>query len=271
MFVYGDVVIFKIGRYWPWKTVTVSSHLHMPVRPSLLHRMALVSFLRFFRQLARIFWANGLPPPMAKKLPVRLCLYQLSPNTEHDPLFAIFLAVHYPFLFNSEVNLFLPLKTVCDQSSHVAGINGFTSPYVAQVTHTMRDCWTLNFIRECMKINKVCSKSHSVKKKGNKNFTPWVYVVCFTICWLLESFRSCLSSFRFWVVLTIICIAQHILFIFVHSLIKFKVQETSIESRLPVVDEARFSFFFTLATIVQFYRWIQTLTIHWYRVSLDVN
>lgn len=66
-------------------------------------------------------------------------LYQLSPNTEHDPLFAIFLAVHYPFLFNSEVTLFVPLKTVCDQSSHVAGINGFTSPYVAQVTQTMRD------------------------------------------------------------------------------------------------------------------------------------
>ena len=70
---------------------------------------------------------------------LRVSLYQLSPNTEQDPLFAIFLAVHYPFLFNSEVNLFLPLKTVCDQSSHVAGINGFTSPYVAQVTHTMRD------------------------------------------------------------------------------------------------------------------------------------
>ena len=86
------------------------------------------------------------------------------PNTEQDPLFAIFLAVHFPLLFNSEVNLFLPLKTVCDQSSHVAGINGFTSPYMAQVTQTMRDCWTLNFIRECMKINKVCSKSHCVQK-----------------------------------------------------------------------------------------------------------
>ena len=99
---------------------------------------------------------------------LHVSLYQLSPNTEHDPLFAIFLAVHYPFLFNSEVTLFVPLKTVCDQSSHVAGINGFTSPYVAQVTQTTRDGWTLNFIRECMKINKVCSKSHSVKKKEIK-------------------------------------------------------------------------------------------------------
>ena len=99
---------------------------------------------------------------------LRVSLYQLSPNTEQDPLFAIFLAVHYPFLFNSELNLFLPLKTVSDQSSHVAGINGFTSPYVAQVTQTTREGWTLNFIRECMKIIKVCSKSHSVKKKEIK-------------------------------------------------------------------------------------------------------
>ena len=70
MFVYGDVVMLRIGRYWPWKTVTVSSHLHMPVRPLLLHRMALVSFRLYvsekFGQLARIFWANGLPPPLAK-------------------------------------------------------------------------------------------------------------------------------------------------------------------------------------------------------------
>ena len=70
MFVYGDVVMLRIGRYWPWKTVTVSSHLHMPVRPLLLHRMALVSFRLYdsekFGQLARIFWANGLPPPWQK-------------------------------------------------------------------------------------------------------------------------------------------------------------------------------------------------------------
>ena len=31
MFVCGDVVILKIGIFWPWKHVTVSSHLHMPV------------------------------------------------------------------------------------------------------------------------------------------------------------------------------------------------------------------------------------------------
>ena len=73
MFVYGDVVMLRIGRYWPWKTVTVSSHLHMPVRPLLLHRMALVSFRLYvsekFGQLARIFWENGLPPSLAKNFP----------------------------------------------------------------------------------------------------------------------------------------------------------------------------------------------------------
>ena len=35
MFVYGDAVTLRIGRYWPWKTVSISNHLHMPVRPML--------------------------------------------------------------------------------------------------------------------------------------------------------------------------------------------------------------------------------------------
>ena len=81
MFVCGDVVMLRIGRYWPWKTVTVSSHLHMPVRPLLLHRMALVSFRLYdsekFGQLARIFWANGLPPPLAKNFPYAYALFSL--------------------------------------------------------------------------------------------------------------------------------------------------------------------------------------------------
>ena len=33
MFVYGNAVTLRIGRYWPWKTVSISNHLHMPVRP----------------------------------------------------------------------------------------------------------------------------------------------------------------------------------------------------------------------------------------------
>ena len=75
-FVYGDVVMLRIGRYWPWKTVTVSSHLHMPVRPLLLHRMVLVSFRLYvsekFGQLARIFGQMLYRPPW-QKFPVRLC------------------------------------------------------------------------------------------------------------------------------------------------------------------------------------------------------
>ena len=66
MFVYGDVVMLTIGRYWPWKTVIVSSHLHMPVQSMLLHRIALVSFLLFRKNVGNLrefFWANGLPPP----------------------------------------------------------------------------------------------------------------------------------------------------------------------------------------------------------------
>ena len=44
----------------------------MPVRPTLLHRIALVSFLLFRKNLGNLgefFWANGLPPPLAKNCP----------------------------------------------------------------------------------------------------------------------------------------------------------------------------------------------------------
>ena len=70
MFVYGDVVMLKIGRYWPWKTVTVSSHLHMPVRPTLLHRMALVSFLLFRKNLGNLreFFGQMVYRPPGKKI-----------------------------------------------------------------------------------------------------------------------------------------------------------------------------------------------------------
>ena len=74
MFVYGDVVILKIGRYWPWKTVIASSHRHMPVRPTLLHRMALVSFLLFRKNLGNLreFFGQMVYCPPGKKLPIRV-------------------------------------------------------------------------------------------------------------------------------------------------------------------------------------------------------
>ena len=71
MFVYGDVVMLKIGRYWPWKTVTVSSLLHMLVRPTLLHRKALVSFLLFRKNLGslREFFGQIVYQPPGKNCP----------------------------------------------------------------------------------------------------------------------------------------------------------------------------------------------------------
>ena len=44
--------MLKLGRYWPWKTV--SSHFYMPVRPMLLHRIALVSFRLFCKNLGNL-------------------------------------------------------------------------------------------------------------------------------------------------------------------------------------------------------------------------
>ena len=42
----------------------------MPVRPMLLHRPSFCStVLLKFEQLAKIFWANGLPPLVAKNRP----------------------------------------------------------------------------------------------------------------------------------------------------------------------------------------------------------
>ena len=65
-----DVVMLKIGRYWPWKTITVSSHLHMPVRPILLHHMALVSFLLFCKNLGNLreFFGQTIYRPLWQKI-----------------------------------------------------------------------------------------------------------------------------------------------------------------------------------------------------------
>ena len=49
----------------------------MPVRPILLHGPSFLStVLKTFGQLARIFWANGLPPLLAKN-----CPYAYEANT----------------------------------------------------------------------------------------------------------------------------------------------------------------------------------------------
>ena len=70
--VYGDVVYAQT-----WQLLTLKNciePLRIPVRPMLLHRMALVFVRLFCKNLGKLqefFWANGLPPP-CRKLPVRL-------------------------------------------------------------------------------------------------------------------------------------------------------------------------------------------------------
>ena len=59
--------MLKLGRYWPWKTVL--RHFHVPVRPMLLHRMALVSFRLFCKNLGNLqefFGQVGYRPPWPK-------------------------------------------------------------------------------------------------------------------------------------------------------------------------------------------------------------
>ena len=86
MFVYGDVVMLRIGRYWPWKTVTVSSHLHMLVRPLLLHRVALVLFDCTFRKnsgnLREFFGQKVYRPPWQKisRTPMMIYLFKHDLN-----------------------------------------------------------------------------------------------------------------------------------------------------------------------------------------------
>ena len=59
MFVYGDIVYAQ--------TQTVSSYFHMPVRPMLSHRMAVVSFRLFCKNLENLQEFSGQmvhhPPP----------------------------------------------------------------------------------------------------------------------------------------------------------------------------------------------------------------
>ena len=86
--------MLKRGRYWPWKTV--SSRFHMPVRPMLLHRMALVSFRLFCKkigQLASIFWVNGLPPPQPPPL-TKNCPYAY--DQKHFPSRVVKITHKYP-------------------------------------------------------------------------------------------------------------------------------------------------------------------------------
>ena len=79
------------------------------MRPLLLHRMAFVSFRLYvsekFAQLARIFWANGLPPP-GKRFPGRTPM-RTDVLEGHDPFYLNFflqkmfarLTLQFPFTY----------------------------------------------------------------------------------------------------------------------------------------------------------------------------
>ena len=99
------------------------------------------------------------------------------PNTEQDPLFAMFLAVHFPLLFNSEVNLFLPLKTVCDQRGAVRGFL------------VKRDCLFLFcVIRDHDKLKSVNREWYACDDTWNHKFIfrkPWNHNLIFRKPWNL--------------------------------------------------------------------------------------
>ena len=75
--IFPNVCLWRRSYAQNWEvltrtTVTVSSHLHMPVRPTLLHRMALVSFLLFRKNLGNLgefFGQIVYRPPLAKNCP----------------------------------------------------------------------------------------------------------------------------------------------------------------------------------------------------------
>ena len=77
--IFPNVCLTRRSYSQNWEVLTLkniaSSHLHMPIRPTLLHRMALVSFLLFRKNLGNLrefFGQMVYRPPLAKKLPVRL-------------------------------------------------------------------------------------------------------------------------------------------------------------------------------------------------------
>ena len=70
--VFPNVCLWRRSYSQNWEVLT----LYMPVRPTLLRRIALVSFLLFRKNLGNLgeFFGQMVYRPPGKKLPVRLCL-----------------------------------------------------------------------------------------------------------------------------------------------------------------------------------------------------
>ena len=71
--IFPNVCLWRRSYSQNWEVLTLkniaSSHLHMPVRPTLLHRMALVSFLLFRKNLGNLrefFGQKVYRPPWQK-------------------------------------------------------------------------------------------------------------------------------------------------------------------------------------------------------------
>ena len=77
--IFPNVCLWRRSYSQNWEVLTLkniaSSHLHMPVRPTLLHRMALVSFLLFRKNLGNLreFFGQMVYPPSPP--PAKNCPY----------------------------------------------------------------------------------------------------------------------------------------------------------------------------------------------------
>ena len=99
-------------------------------------------------------------------------------------------------LENREVNGYVPIRDSLLCANGRVTFNSQAKPQAAQTLSLslyiyLRVRWNLNFIRECMENVQESPKIHLLKKqKRNKNYSTCVFVVCFTVCSLLEPLRS---------------------------------------------------------------------------------
>ena len=83
--IFPNVFLWRRSYSQNWEVLTLkniaSSHLHMPVRPTLLHRMALVSFLLFRKNLGNLreFFGQMVYRPPWQKI-ARTPMHQRNKN-----------------------------------------------------------------------------------------------------------------------------------------------------------------------------------------------
>ena len=81
-FVYGEVVMLRIGSYWPWKTVSIEPPSYASTAyVATSYGPRFFSTVRFVN-LWEFFWANQFTAPPGKKFPLRLWFERLSKYIE---------------------------------------------------------------------------------------------------------------------------------------------------------------------------------------------